>query len=94
MCSLGAGHGGIRSYASRALIGVEKNDSVTEKECLAIWAIRQMSPYLAGYKFDVITNYMSLKWLNNIESPLGRISRWLFFYCNSTTMLSAKGRVS
>ncbi|XP_070132608.1 uncharacterized protein [Drosophila bipectinata] len=33
---------------------------------------------MEGYQFDVITDHMKLKWLNNIESPLGRIARWVF----------------
>uniref|UniRef100_A0A034W800 RNA-directed DNA polymerase n=1 Tax=Bactrocera dorsalis TaxID=27457 RepID=A0A034W800_BACDO len=35
-----------------------------------------MRPYLEGYRFKVITDHMSLKWLNSIESPSGRIARW------------------
>lgn len=35
-----------------------------------------MRPYLEGYRFNVITDHMSLKWLNSIESPSGRIARW------------------
>ncbi|EDW54715.1 GM20830 [Drosophila sechellia] len=31
---------------------------------------------LEGYHFKVITDHMALKWLNNIESPSGRIARW------------------
>lgn len=67
----------VIAYASRHLNGAEKNYSATEKECLAIiWGIREMRPYLEGYEFIVITDRLSLMWLNSIDSPTGRIARW------------------
>jgi len=35
-----------------------------------------MRCYLEGYRFEVITDHLALKWLASIESPSGRIARW------------------
>jgi len=67
----------IIAYASRRVTPAEENYSTTEMEFLAIvWAIRKLRCYLEGYRFDIITDPMALKWLNSIESPTGRIARW------------------
>lgn len=35
-----------------------------------------MRPYLEGYKFFDITDHASLKWLDNLREPTGRLARW------------------
>src|SRR5580765_377685 len=37
-----------------------------------------MRDYLEGYRFTVITDHQSLRWLQRLESPSGRLGRWLF----------------
>jgi len=64
-------------FASRALADPEKKCSVTEQECLAVvWAIQKFRPYLEGYRFTVITNHNSLRWLHNLKNPTGKLARW------------------
>lgn len=53
--------------------------NATEFECPAIvWDIRKMRGYLEGYTFKVITDHQSLRWLEKLDSPTGRLGRWAF----------------
>ncbi|XP_032689013.1 uncharacterized protein LOC116852603 [Odontomachus brunneus] len=69
----------VISYASRRLNPAERNYSATELEGLAVlWGIRHLRRYLEGYTFTLLTDHQSLQWLRRLESPTGRLARWLF----------------
>ncbi|KAK9687873.1 Reverse transcriptase (RNA-dependent DNA polymerase) [Popillia japonica] len=64
-------------YLSRSLSRQERNFSTTERECLAVlWSIDKLRPYVEGSHFKVITDHWSLRWLNNLKNPTGRLARW------------------
>lgn len=68
----------VIAYASRSTNNTERNYSATELECLAVvWGVRYFRRYLEGYRFIVVSDHHPLKWLQKLESPTGRIARWL-----------------
>lgn len=67
----------IIAYASRSLSKAEGNYSATELECLAVkWGIWKMRDYLEDYHIVVLTDHLSLKWLDRIDNPSDRLARW------------------
>ena len=64
-------------FVRRTLSKVERNYTVSEKECLAVlWSVERLRGYLQGEKITVITDHHSLLWLNNLRDPTGRLARW------------------
>lgn len=67
------------AYASCVLNSAKCNYSATKLKCLAVqWGIRRTRDYLEGYRFKMITDHQSLKWLQKLESPTGRLGWWVF----------------
>ena len=64
-------------YASRLLKPSERNYSITELECLAVfWAVNFFRTYLFGRWFLIVTDHYALKWLLTIKNPNARLTRW------------------
>ena len=67
----------VLCFASRTMTPAERNNSVTERECLAVlWVICKFRSYVEGCHFTVITDHSSLKWLCNLHNPKGRLAGW------------------
>src|SRR6267154_709100 len=65
------------SFSGRSLRNAERNYSVTEKEGLAmIEGIREFYPYLFNNHFSVVTDHVSLRWIQQIKHGNGRLFRW------------------
>ena len=68
----------VIAYASRTLSDAEKNYPATELEILAVlWAVeKKFRPYVEGQEITVISDHSSLRWLQNLQNPSGKLARW------------------
>lgn len=55
----------------------QRNYSATERECLAVLSsVERFRPWVDGVPFKVVTDHASLKWLQNLKEPHGKLARW------------------
>jgi hypothetical protein len=66
------------SFSGRSLRNCEKRWSITEIEGLAlVEGIKENYPFLATSPFTIVSDHISLKWLDNIKhTNTGRLFRW------------------
>jgi len=68
----------VIAYASRMLVGPERNYCVTRKELLAlVFFTKQFRQYLLGREFVIRTDHSALQWLKHTPEPIGQQARWL-----------------
>lgn len=72
--------GGIEkviAYHSAKFTRTQQNYSATERECLAVLTgVEKFRPFIDGVEFTVVTDHASLKWLQNLKEPHGKLARW------------------
>ena len=67
----------VISFGGRGLRKSELNWTVSELECLAIVeGTRCYHTYLVGRPFTIITDHVSLTYLNSLKAGRGRLQRW------------------
>ena len=65
-------------YASRTLMGAQRNYTVTEKELFVIvFSFEKFRSYLIGTKVTVFTNHATIKYLFTKKDAKSRLIRWI-----------------
>jgi hypothetical protein len=71
------------AFFSKKFSPVQRNYSVTEKECLAIiWTIQKFEIFLYGREFILETDHQALTFIDQVKSTNSRIMRWALFLQN------------
>lgn len=67
----------VIAYHSVKFSPTQQNYSATERECLAVLSgVEKFRPYIDGVTFTVVTDHSSLRWLQNLREPHGKLARW------------------
>src|SRR6266487_6371640 len=65
-------------YASRRTNDTERSYLATNLECLAIvWAVQYFRKYIAGTRFQIITDYSAITSLVKTQNPRGQTAQWI-----------------
>lgn len=64
-------------YHSVKFTPTQQNYSATERELLSVLAgVEKFRPWVDGTQFEVVTDHASIKWLQNLKEPHGKLARW------------------
>lgn len=67
----------VIAFHSAKFSPTQQNYSATERECLAVLTgVEKFRPYIDGVQFTVVTDHASLKWLQSLKEPHGKLARW------------------
>lgn len=67
----------VIAFHSTKFTKTQQNYSATERECLAVLSgVEKFRPYIDGVPFTVVTDHSSLRWLQNLREPHGKLARW------------------
>lgn len=67
----------VIAYHSVKFSSTQQNYSATERDCLAVLSgVEKFRPYVDGVPFTVVTDHSSLRWLQNLKEPHGKLARW------------------
>lgn len=67
----------VIAFHSVKFSSAQRNYSATERECLAVISgVEKFRPYIDGVPFVVVTDHSSLRWLQNLKEPHGKLARW------------------
>lgn len=67
----------VIAYHSVKFSTAQQNYSATERELLSVIAgLEKFRPWIDGTRITVVTDHQSIKWLNNLKEPAGKLARW------------------
>lgn len=65
-------------YASRRTNEAEQSYAATHLECLGVvWAVQYFRKYVAGSRFQLITDHSAITSLMKTSNPRGQTARWI-----------------
>lgn len=69
--------GRVIGYFSQKFTPAQRKYHTTERECLSvITGVDKFRPIIDGVHFTIVTDHASLKWLQNLKDPSGRLVGW------------------